>query len=220
MGRQAGAGRRGWPHGSTALQEMRKADTVTPQAFAQRRTCASDTASPVAPCMASSSAMHSVLDRLPQPCWLKVSSTVSPRRRRISLLPSARSAAEAEAHGYSLPTPAGETKRRLWGARGELGWQPGSAGADQAAADAAMQHPAAAALARTGAEDEEGCEEEGEEAVAAAGAAGEQHAAQQHEAGGQAAAPLAADPVGGPAHGKHAEDDAAHLQGMAWQGRL
>lgn len=44
--------------------------------------------------------------RSPQPCWLNTSTTASPRRRRIALLPSAFSAAELEATGYSPPTPA------------------------------------------------------------------------------------------------------------------
>ncbi len=71
----------------------------------REHTCLGVTAAPVAPCIASSRMMHSVLLRLPQPCWLNVSTTVSPRRCRIALLPSARSAAELEATGYSPPTP-------------------------------------------------------------------------------------------------------------------
>ena len=46
-----------------------------------------------------------VLVKLPQPCWLKVSTTISPRRFRSSGSPSARSAAELAARGYSPPTP-------------------------------------------------------------------------------------------------------------------
>ena len=41
-----------------------------------------------------------VLVQLPQPCWLNVSTTISPRRWRSSGSPSARSAAELAASGY------------------------------------------------------------------------------------------------------------------------
>lgn len=51
-------------------------------------------------------------------CWLNVSSTVSPRRRRIERLPSARSAAELEAQGYSPPTPTVQWQRQRGGRGG------------------------------------------------------------------------------------------------------
>lgn len=38
-------------------------------------------------------------------CWEKVSTVISPRFLRVSGQPSARSAAEEEAIGYSPPTP-------------------------------------------------------------------------------------------------------------------
>lgn len=48
---------------------------------------------------------RSALRGSPQPCWLNTRTTFSPRRRRVALLPSAFSAAELEATGYSPPTP-------------------------------------------------------------------------------------------------------------------
>ena len=60
--------------------------------------------SPALPAIATKQLL-TVLVKLPQPCWLKVSTTISPRRFRSSGSPSARSAAELAARGYSPPTP-------------------------------------------------------------------------------------------------------------------
>jgi len=63
-------------------------------------------------CTAAPSCMlRSSGPRSTYPCWEKVSTTVSPRFLRISLLPSARSAAELDAMGYSPPTPTPTTQK-------------------------------------------------------------------------------------------------------------